>query len=153
MTMMEPLTAHSDQGEGSAVSKIDDGTPDQAWLDGARYVTGQQAGHYESYYQRANHPDRPLAFWIRYTIFSPEGRPAAAIGELWAVLFDGETGQHAVAKSEFPINRCSFAGDRLDATIAESTLTETGLKGEADGPAAHISWDLAFASTSDPLLL
>lgn len=125
----------------------------EEWLDGIRYVKGQRAGHYESYYQRGNHPDRPLAFWIRYTIFSPEGRPEAAIGELWAVLFDGETGWHAVAKTEFPIDRCSFAGDRLDARIGDSTLTATGLKGSADGPAAHISWDLTLCSTQDPILL
>ena len=31
----------------------------------ARYKTGQTAGHYESYFQRANHPTLPRAFWIR----------------------------------------------------------------------------------------
>jgi hypothetical protein len=35
----------------------------------------QLRGHYESFFQRANHPTRPLAFWIRYTIFSPTGHP------------------------------------------------------------------------------
>ena len=151
--MMERLAERGNQERGPAVSKIGSGTPEKAWLDGTRYVIGQRAGHYESYYQRANHPDRPLAFWIRYTIFSPEGRPEAAIGELWAVLFDGETGNHTVAKSEFPIDRCSFAADRLDATIAGSTLDAQGLKGRADGPAAQISWDLTYSSTEDPLLL
>lgn len=51
-----------------------------------RYQPGQRAGHYESFFQRANHPTRPLAFWIRYTIFSPAGQPEAALGELWAIL-------------------------------------------------------------------
>jgi hypothetical protein len=51
----------------------------------------QPAGHYESYYLRGNHPNRPLAFWIRYTIFSAEGRPSDALGELWAIVIDGET--------------------------------------------------------------
>ncbi len=40
-----------------------------------RFVPGDAGGHYESYFQRANHPSRPLAFWIRYTVFSPAGRP------------------------------------------------------------------------------
>jgi hypothetical protein len=48
----------------------------------ARYRTGQTAGHYESYFQRANHPTLPRAFWVRYTIFSPSLRPREAIGEL-----------------------------------------------------------------------
>ena len=55
----------------------------------ARYRPGEPAGHYESYFLRANHPNRPLAFWIRYTVFSPAGRPEAAEGELWAIVFDG----------------------------------------------------------------
>ena len=45
----------------------------------ARYRTGQAPGHYESYFQRANHPTQSLAFWVRYTIFSPTGRPQDAI--------------------------------------------------------------------------
>ena len=57
------------------MSKTDSGPTDQAWLDGARYVTGQRAGHYESYYQRANHPDRPLAFWIRTPSSAPKAGP------------------------------------------------------------------------------
>ena len=56
-------------------------------LDHAVYEPGQAGGHYESYYQRANHPSRPWAFWIRYTVFAPAGRPEAAVGELWAVFF------------------------------------------------------------------
>ncbi len=46
----------------------------------------QQQGHYESFFQRANHPSRPLAFWIRYTIFSPKNRPQDALGEVWAAF-------------------------------------------------------------------
>ena len=59
----------------------------------SRYDPASTAGHYESWFQRANHPERPLAFWIRYTIFSPKGRPADAFGEIWAIFFDGERGR------------------------------------------------------------
>jgi len=45
----------------------------------SRYIQGQKRGHYESYFLRANHPSRPLAFWIRYTIFSPDKQPEKAI--------------------------------------------------------------------------
>jgi len=58
----------------------------------------QQCGHDESFFQRANHPTRPLAFWIRHTIFSQKDRPQDAIGELWAVYFNSETDQHVVVK-------------------------------------------------------
>ena len=47
-------------------------------------------GHYESYFLRANHPTENKAFWIRYTLFSPKGRPADNIGELWVMYFDAD---------------------------------------------------------------
>ena len=62
----------------------------------SRFQPADAGGHYESWFQRANHPSRPQAFWIRYTIFSPKGRPQDAVGELWAVYFDGEA-KEAVA--------------------------------------------------------
>jgi hypothetical protein len=75
-------------------------TGDRWLLNRTVYTPGQRAGHYESFYQRANHPSRPLAFWIRYTIFSPAADPSRTRGELWAVLFDGESGRHDVGKGE-----------------------------------------------------
>ena len=68
-------------------------TAESAWITRANktvHQPGQTTGHYESFFLRANHPSLPLAFWIRYTIFSPQGQPEKAIGELWAVYFDGE---------------------------------------------------------------
>lgn len=53
-----------------------------------RFAGGAE-GHHESFFLRANHPSRPLAIWIRYRIFSPAGRPGDAVGELWAIYFDG----------------------------------------------------------------
>ncbi|MGZ5276148.1 MAG: hypothetical protein ACXWCU_09515, partial [Caldimonas sp.] len=64
----------------------------------SRFVAGDPAGHYESWFLRANHAERPLAFWIRYTVFCPKGRPNEAVGELWAIYFDGESGRIAAAK-------------------------------------------------------
>ena len=73
----------------------------------ARY-TGEQNGFYESYFIRANHPEKPLAFWIRYTIFAPRNNAAGAMGELWATWFDGATGRHVSVKDEFPLSECVF---------------------------------------------
>jgi hypothetical protein len=69
---------------------------------------GQTQGHYESFFLRANHPTRPLAFWIRYTIFSPKDLPENTIGELWAVFFNGETDRYAVGKQEYRLTDCLF---------------------------------------------
>jgi hypothetical protein len=117
----------------------------------ARYRTGQAAGHYESYFQRANHPTQPLAFWIRYTIFSPDGRPQDAIGELWAVVFDGDTGSHAVAKTEVPINQCEFSNDRFAVRIADAELAPGFLIGRAGSLSNGITWNLRYEGGAQPV--
>jgi hypothetical protein len=111
------------------------------------------SGHYESWFQRANHPDRPLAFWIRYTIFRPSGRPEDALGELWAVLFDGER-QHIVAvKQELPIARCRFARSGIDVAIGDAVLGDARLEGEAAANGHRIGWSLDYDDGAPPLLL
>lgn len=119
----------------------------------ARFVPGQRRGHYESFYQRGNHPTRPLAFWIRYTVFSPQGRPQDAIGELWAVVFDGETGQHVVAKEEHPIAETALLRDGFGARVAGARLAPGELSGQCSGPASTIDWDLRYDGGQDPLYL
>jgi len=118
----------------------------------ARYTAGQNEGHYESYFQRANHPTRPLAFWIRYTIFSPDGKPEKALGELWAIYFDGENNQHIVAKTEVSLSACAFAVDAFDVKIADSTLGPGFLKGCARSN-NEIEWDLRYENGQELLFL
>ncbi|GAA1788888.1 hypothetical protein HC028_15065 [Planosporangium flavigriseum] len=130
----------------------------------AQYEPGQRAGHYESFYQRANHPTRPLAFWSRYTVFSPARRPADAVGELWFVLFNGETGRHVVAKREYPIAKCTFDRQGFSVRIGDATLGPDALAGAmvgtgtagadtAGADAAAVAWDLAYAGDQPPLYL
>lgn len=125
----------------------------RARWNGARFVAGSPAGAYESWFQRANHPSRPLAFWIRYTIFSPRGRPRDAVGELWAVFFDGERRRVVAVKEERPLSECRFAGRGLDATIATARLDDGKLEGRASRGAHAIGWSLRYASAHAPLLL
>ncbi|HZC69778.1 MAG TPA: hypothetical protein VE442_03700 [Jatrophihabitans sp.] len=122
---------------------------DRWLLNRTVYEPGQQAGHYESFYQRANHPERPLAFWIRYTILAPAGDPDAAVGELWTVAFDGETGQHAAAKQVFPIADCDFARDRFAVRVGGAVLGPDGLTGAA----GDLSWELTYTGDAAPVLL
>lgn len=113
-----------------------------------------RGGHYESYFQRANHPTRPLAFWIRYTAFIPAGRPEAAIGELWAVYFDGERGGPPVAaKTEVPLGQCRFDPGRLGVSIGGATLADGQLQGSAGQGTGRIDWDLRYAGGQPPLYL
>lgn len=116
-----------------------------------RYRPGQTAGHYESYFQRANHPSLPRAFWIRYTIFSPAGRPHEAIGELWAIVFDGNTGRHVVAKTEQPMGNCSFSNSEFAVRIADSTLSSGILAGRAGSASNNVAWDLRYRGGGLPV--
>ena len=117
----------------------------------ARYEPDRQAGHYESYFQRFNHPERPLAFWNRYTIFSPTGNPREAICELWAVYFDGEKGVNYAAKTELPADRAIFDRDRFSVKIQESFLKNGALRGTAGKDSKEISWDLTYQGGQAPL--
>jgi len=119
----------------------------------AIYQPGQHTGHYESYFLRANHPRLPLAFWIRYTIFSPHGHPDKAIGELWAVYFNGETSSSIAVKKEMPIGQCSFSRSGLDVMIGDAFLHKNWLKGSATSHSHTISWDLNFRGDAQPLFL
>src|SRR4051812_1543912 len=116
-------------------------------LNAPVYRSGQRGGHYESWYLRANHPDRPLAFWLRYTIFAPDGRPADAVGELWAVAFDGTARAHAVGKVRRPLAECDFAGFPL--RVGEAELGADRLAGRAGA----VSWELGYDGDEPPLLL
>ena len=125
----------------------------RAHANHTRYQPGSAGGHYESFFQRANHPARPLAFWIRYTLFSPCGAPQAAIGELWAIYFDGETGQHVAVKKEVPFADCQFDRDRFGARIDGAQLAPGTLTGSATSWNDSITWDLRFRGDADPLFL
>ena len=116
-----------------------------------RYVPGNK-GHYESYFFRANHPNKDLAFWVRYTIFSPKGNGEGAIGELWSIFFDGEKNQISAAKSEHPIKDCSFSDQSLNVDIAGSTACTGSIKGEIRGK-NQLSWSLNYSEGDQPPLL
>jgi len=126
---------------------------DRAAWNSARFAKGSRAGHYESWFQRANHPTLPQAFWIRYTIFGPEKQPDKAQRELWAVYFDGEKQSICAANQELPIAQCNFDTTRLKANIGESTLDDSSLEGALSGTKDSLAWSLNYTSPEDVLLV
>ena len=125
---------------------------ERARWNSARFAAGSDRGHYESWFVRANHPSRDRAFWIRYTIFSPRGRPEDAVGELWAVYFDGEAGRIDAVKEELPIAACRFSTRNLEAHVGAARLDARSLEGSARRGAEAIAWSLEYASEAPPLL-
>lgn len=112
---------------------------DPAPWQAARFRRGERGGHYESWFLRANHPTRREAFWIRYTIFAPRERPADAIGELWAIHFDGASGRILAGKTETPLASCTFSSTGLDVRIGTTTLAPGRARGAVAAPAALVS--------------
>jgi hypothetical protein len=130
-------------------------TPTRDQWNGARYAPGMTTGHYESWFLRANDASGRRAFWIRYTIFAPRGRPDDAVGELWAIAFDreGARGAQIVAVKEVhPIRSCSFARDRLDVAIGAARLDDGALHGAATSNGHTLAWDLRYTGGQPPLL-
>jgi hypothetical protein len=109
-------------------------------------------GFYESYFLRANHPDKPQAFWIRYTVFEPRDAAVPTIGELWATWFDGETGRHVSVKTERPIFECRFDPDRFNMYVGDALLDDGNAAGAA-GAEDVIAWELSYKGDSKPLFL
>ena len=118
-----------------------------------RYAPDRATGHYESWFQRANDPTGQRAFWIRYTIFAPRGRPNAAVGELWAIAFDRGAGGIVAVKQVHPIAECAFSRDRLEVAIGAARLDDGALTGAAAARGRTIAWDLRYHGGQPPLLL
>jgi hypothetical protein len=101
------------------------------------------AGHYESFYLKACHPERPLGVWIRYTVHKRPG--AEPKGSLWFTLFDADAAGPRAAKVTLPGPRAG-GGDWIG--VGNAALRPGHAAGELDGA----GWELRFESREEPLL-
>jgi len=122
-------------------------------LELCQFVPDSKKGHYESYFVRANHPNKPHAFWVRYTIFSPEGSNNESVGEIWAMYFNGESNEVVAVQETFPINQCQFSGNKYDFRVGENVLTKGHLSGAATLNGHSISWLLNYSGDDSSILL
>jgi hypothetical protein len=122
-------------------------------LNASRFDPRSNTGFYESYFLRANHPSDAKAFWIRYTVFSPKGSPNEAVGQLWAIYFDGDTGKIIALKDSIPMRDCEFSRTGLQVRIGESRLDGQSLRGQIARDNQELSWNLQYQGSEPPLLL
>lgn len=113
----------------------------------------QAQGHYESFFLRANHPTRPLAFWVRYTLFSPKNHPEKSIGELWATFFNGETNEHVAVKQEYPLVDCFFDTASFNIRAGTARLSPNIFQGAIENQGGALAWEMTFEGEAAPLLL
>ena len=79
-----------------------DALPD--W-NAVRYDPETSKGHVESYFLKANDARGRRAVWLKATIYASELRPAHAVAEAWAIVFDREGKHVAVKESVFPFDK------------------------------------------------
>ena len=102
------------------------------------------AGHYESFYVKANDPAGGRAVWLRHTIHQAPGSPPT--GSLWLTIFDSKTGSPRATKLSYPASEIS-APEGAYVRIAEAVLEP----GRASGSAGDASWDLSFDPGAEAL--
>ena len=123
-------------------------------LNNTIYIAKQHIkGHYESFFIRANHKTDPIAFWIRYTIFSPKNKNEDTIAELWAVVFNKQTNKHYSLKSENQLKESSFSNTSFNVNIADSILNDSAAKGEIKDLNNSIKWNLKIKCDNPELYL
>jgi hypothetical protein len=96
------------------------------------------AGHYESWFVKGNHPSEPRAFWLRHTVHQRPGDAQTA--SLWLTLFDGDevrAGKATVAGPSVP------PGGHI--AIAGAVLEPGRGRGTLSSPTLDAEWDLTFA--------
>lgn len=114
-----------------------------------------RGGHYESFYLKANAPDRKLGLWIKHNLMVPKGSVGPPFGESWAVLLDGDSGDHLVAKRVVPPREVDLRPPGGIIRLGKALLTAAHAEGEIPGdrglpPAA---WAMDMVGDEPPLLI
>ncbi|MFH2009288.1 MAG: tocopherol cyclase family protein [bacterium] len=118
-----------------------------------RWVPGDEKGHVESFFLKANDPGSDRAFWLKFTIYSPLGG-TPTVGEVWAILFDEAGGGHVAAKETYPISETTQGPDGIGVVMKSSRLDPgrtTGSIRTDDG--TEVAWDLTYEPDRCPLYL
>ncbi len=113
-----------------------------------RFRPGDGRGHVESYFLKANSPGGSRAIWIKHTILVPEGRPEAAVAEVWAVAFHrGDPAFPVAVKATSPLAAARFRGSPFRAEHEHGVLEIGRARGEIKTQGHAIGWSLEFDAT------
>lgn len=112
-------------------------------------------GHIESYFLRLNHPTRPLALWLKATLFSPLAGDAVA--ESWLVWFDGEKQTTFAHRETVPQKDATFSprtdgGTDVHTPSLDLSLTSAGTaRGAFQAPQGAASFALSWTCAPGPV--
>lgn len=125
------------------------GLPD--W-NAIRYHAEQPRGHVESYFVKANDSQGRRALWLKATIIASTTRPARAMAEAWAVVFDRQ-GEHVAVKESIPFARASFSSEALGIEIADFLRFDAdGSRGSIERGPHRIDWELSWKRHGEALV-
>ncbi len=102
------------------------------------------AGHYESFYLKANDPAGGRAVWLRHTVHKAPGEEPK--GSLWLTVFDSGAGVPRATKANCPADQVS-APEGTYIKIGEATLDGARAAGSCDGA----GWELNFDPGAEAL--
>jgi hypothetical protein len=105
-----------------------------------------KAGHYESFYIKACHPDEPVGVWLRYTVHKRPDSPPK--GSLWFTLFD--RGAEGPKASKLTAPEPGAGGDDW-IRVGEARLGAGEAVGSAPSEQCSPAWDLRFETAEEPL--
>ena len=107
-----------------------------------------QSGHVESYFLRANDPNRPRAFWLKQCVLAPLSGPALA--ESWFIWFDGEQRRTIAQRVQQPFSEVSFSGDDVNSKAITLDLRGKAC-GSLDAPEGTARFDVSWKPVDSPM--
>src|SRR5262245_24564871 len=99
-----------------------------------------EAPYYESRYIRANHPEQPLALWLRETLLVPAA--GAPVADVWVVVFDPVGKGNRALKQPYPIEAADYDYDNWTARIGATSIDDRSAHGVVTGRNRSARWDL-----------
>jgi hypothetical protein len=118
----------------------------------AEAVMQPKTPYYESRFIRANHPDEPLALWLRETLLLPTvGSPVA---DVWVMVFDPDGAGNRALKVGYPIGSSDYhyetGADTWTARIGDTTIDDVSARGAITGAKRSAVWALNIAPGDQP---
>lgn len=115
-----------------------------------RWRREDRGGHVESFFLKANDPASDRAFWLKFTLLAPVGG-RDAVGEVWAILFDGQAG-HLAAKTSLPAEALVLGPGGVGITLGDCVFAPGETRGLLRGQDGTVfRWDLRFDGGRAPL--
>ncbi|MDW8362363.1 MAG: tocopherol cyclase family protein [Myxococcales bacterium] len=114
-----------------------------------RWRPGQFRGHVESHFLKLVSPQADRALWVKHTIFVPQGRPAEALSEDWAVWFERGRAPIGVRRSR-PATKADFTRAPFAIQTEGQRLQDGAARGRLTAEGHDIVWELVWTPRGAP---